>query len=185
MRTQWADPTWGLPREPCIPAGLPGEARTAGPRVRIPGGLRATPPRLPAFLPARWFRARLRSPPSGSGTLNRSRLDHVSGVMRTSENLEEPSSTPNPGRTPKERFVYLEALLEGGAPWGFTLKGGLEHGEPLIISKVSSVVFIELMFCFVCNVLSRRKLGGKKKTKKQKPSWALPEYHLICCFMHF
>ncbi|XP_057628158.1 protein Shroom3 isoform X2 [Chionomys nivalis] len=56
--------------------------------------------------------------------------------MRTPENLEEPSSTPNPGRTPKERFVYLEALLEGGAPWGFTLKGGLEHGEPLIISKI-------------------------------------------------
>nr|XP_048283721.1 protein Shroom3 [Myodes glareolus] len=57
-------------------------------------------------------------------------------MMRTPENLEEPSSTPNPGRTPKERFVYLEALLEGGAPWGFTLKGGLEHGEPLIISKI-------------------------------------------------
>ncbi|XP_075800530.1 protein Shroom3 isoform X2 [Microtus pennsylvanicus] len=56
--------------------------------------------------------------------------------MRTPENLEEPSSTSNPGRTPKERFVYLEALLEGGAPWGFTLKGGLEHGEPLIISKI-------------------------------------------------
>ncbi|XP_052591346.1 protein Shroom3 [Peromyscus californicus insignis] len=56
--------------------------------------------------------------------------------MRTPENLEEPSSTPNPGRTPQERFVYLEALLEGGAPWGFTLKGGLEHGEPLIISKI-------------------------------------------------
>ncbi|XP_028737762.1 LOW QUALITY PROTEIN: protein Shroom3 [Peromyscus leucopus] len=56
--------------------------------------------------------------------------------MRTPENLEEPSSTPNPSRTPQERFVYLEALLEGGAPWGFTLKGGLEHGEPLIISKI-------------------------------------------------
>ncbi|KAL4617313.1 protein Shroom3 isoform X1 [Arapaima gigas] len=31
---------------------------------------------------------------------------------------------------------YVEVLLQGGAPWGFTLKGGLEHGEPLIISKV-------------------------------------------------
>ncbi|KPP74688.1 hypothetical protein Z043_106136, partial [Scleropages formosus] len=30
---------------------------------------------------------------------------------------------------------YVEVLLQGGAPWGFTLKGGLEHGEPLIISK--------------------------------------------------
>ncbi|GAB1289861.1 Protein Shroom3 [Apodemus speciosus] len=56
--------------------------------------------------------------------------------MRTPENLEEPSATPNPSRTPMERFVYLEALLEGGAPWGFTLKGGLERGEPLIISKI-------------------------------------------------
>uniref|UniRef100_E9Q6I3 Shroom family member 3 n=1 Tax=Mus musculus TaxID=10090 RepID=E9Q6I3_MOUSE len=56
--------------------------------------------------------------------------------MKTPENLEEPSATPNPSRTPTERFVYLEALLEGGAPWGFTLKGGLERGEPLIISKI-------------------------------------------------
>lgn len=89
--------------------------------------------------------------------------------MRTPENLEETSSTPNPGRTPKERFVYLEALLEGGAPWGFTLKGGLEHGEPLIISKVSfllSVVFNELTFCFVFNFLSHRKPG--EKTNKPK-----------------
>lgn len=150
MRTQWADPTRGLPREPCIPAGLPGEVRTAGPRVRFHGGARATPPRLPAFLPARGYRARLHSPPSGSGTLIRSQFDHVSGVMRTPENLEEPSSTPNPGRTPKERFVYLEALLEGGAPWGFTLKGGLEHGEPLIISKVSFLLRVSSMIlCFV------------------------------------
>ncbi|KAJ8286658.1 hypothetical protein GJAV_G00041680 [Gymnothorax javanicus] len=34
------------------------------------------------------------------------------------------------------RFIYVEARLYGGAPWGFTLKGGLEHGEALIISKV-------------------------------------------------
>ncbi|KAJ8415591.1 hypothetical protein AAFF_G00425710 [Aldrovandia affinis] len=36
----------------------------------------------------------------------------------------------------KGHFIYVEALLQGGAPWGFTLKGGLEHGEALIISKV-------------------------------------------------
>ncbi|EMP30872.1 Protein Shroom2 [Chelonia mydas] len=29
----------------------------------------------------------------------------------------------------------VEVLLTGGAPWGFTLKGGREHGEPLIITK--------------------------------------------------
>lgn len=34
--------------------------------------------------------------------------------------------------------MLVEALLQGGAPWGFTLQGGLEHGEPLIISKVGS-----------------------------------------------
>nr|XP_033819136.1 protein Shroom3 [Geotrypetes seraphini] len=34
------------------------------------------------------------------------------------------------------RYLYLEACLRGGAPWGFTLKGGLEYGEPLIISKI-------------------------------------------------
>uniref|UniRef100_A0A672KS18 Shroom family member 3 n=1 Tax=Sinocyclocheilus grahami TaxID=75366 RepID=A0A672KS18_SINGR len=35
-----------------------------------------------------------------------------------------------------ERLVFVKAQLQGGAPWGFTLKGGLEHDEPLIISKV-------------------------------------------------
>ncbi|XP_033613664.1 protein Shroom3 [Fukomys damarensis] len=43
---------------------------------------------------------------------------------------------PEPRAPPGARYLYLEALLEGGAPWGFTLKGGLEHGEPLIISKI-------------------------------------------------
>ncbi|KAG8010944.1 Protein Shroom3 [Nibea albiflora] len=33
-------------------------------------------------------------------------------------------------------WVLVEARLQGGAPWGFTLQGGLEHEEPLIISKV-------------------------------------------------
>ncbi|MEQ2299009.1 hypothetical protein AMECASPLE_011194, partial [Ameca splendens] len=30
----------------------------------------------------------------------------------------------------------VEVLLEGSAPWGFTLRGGTEHREPLIITKV-------------------------------------------------
>ncbi|XP_069495222.1 protein Shroom2 isoform X5 [Ambystoma mexicanum] len=30
----------------------------------------------------------------------------------------------------------VEVILSGGAPWGFTLKGGREHGEPLIITKI-------------------------------------------------
>ncbi|XP_076159624.1 protein Shroom2 [Alosa pseudoharengus] len=30
----------------------------------------------------------------------------------------------------------VETVLSGGAPWGFTLRGGREHGEPLLITKV-------------------------------------------------
>lgn len=29
--------------------------------------------------------------------------------------------------------------LYGGAPWGFTLRGGREHREPLIITKVKGL----------------------------------------------
>ncbi|XP_053111522.1 protein Shroom3 isoform X2 [Hemicordylus capensis] len=54
-------------------------------------------------------------------------LDNIhSGIIPPSES----------SLTQKGRYIYLEALLKGGAPWGFTLKGGLEHGEPLIISKI-------------------------------------------------
>ncbi|KAI4529135.1 hypothetical protein MG293_020809 [Ovis ammon polii] len=31
----------------------------------------------------------------------------------------------------------VEVQLSGGAPWGFTLKGGREHGEPLVITKMA------------------------------------------------
>jgi len=30
----------------------------------------------------------------------------------------------------------MELRLSGGSPWGFTLRGGLEYHEPLIITKV-------------------------------------------------
>lgn len=36
-----------------------------------------------------------------------------------------------------EGYKLVEVQLTGGAPWGFTVKGGREHGEPLIITKVS------------------------------------------------
>ncbi|KAG7276276.1 hypothetical protein CRUP_015599 [Coryphaenoides rupestris] len=29
----------------------------------------------------------------------------------------------------------VDVLLSGGAPWGFTLRGGREHQEPLLITK--------------------------------------------------
>ncbi|KAG7215707.1 hypothetical protein INR49_022064, partial [Caranx melampygus] len=35
----------------------------------------------------------------------------------------------------EEEEELVEVLLRGRAPWGFTLKGGTEHREPLIITK--------------------------------------------------
>ncbi|XP_047230438.1 protein Shroom2 isoform X3 [Girardinichthys multiradiatus] len=35
-----------------------------------------------------------------------------------------------------ESWRMVPVLLSGGAPWGFTLRGGLEHREPLLITKV-------------------------------------------------
>ncbi|XP_071343153.1 protein Shroom2 isoform X2 [Trachinotus anak] len=33
-------------------------------------------------------------------------------------------------------WKLVDVFLSGGAPWGFTLRGGLEHREPLLITKV-------------------------------------------------
>ncbi|XP_029112395.1 protein Shroom2 isoform X2 [Scleropages formosus] len=41
-----------------------------------------------------------------------------------------------PGAPDAPRWALLEAQLVGGAPWGFTLRGGREHQEPLLITKV-------------------------------------------------
>ncbi|KAM4601674.1 LOW QUALITY PROTEIN: protein Shroom2-like [Polymixia lowei] len=38
------------------------------------------------------------------------------------------------GQEEEEEFV--EVILKGRAPWGFTLRGGREHREPLLITKV-------------------------------------------------
>lgn len=43
---------------------------------------------------------------------------------------------PDKERAPGDGQRLVEVVLSGGAPWGFTLKGGREHGEPLIITKV-------------------------------------------------
>ena len=34
---------------------------------------------------------------------------------------------------PKQQIALV---IPGGRPWGFSLKGGLEHNKPLVISKV-------------------------------------------------
>lgn len=97
--------------------------------------------------------------------------EHVFG-MRTTENLDMTSATLNPNRTPTGRYIYLEALLQGGAPWGFTLKGGLEHGEPLIISKVC--FFFHSCFSPVTFSVFVWSVKKKKKGKnKWKFSWIL------------
>ncbi|TMS20216.1 Protein Shroom2 [Larimichthys crocea] len=40
------------------------------------------------------------------------------------------------GRGDGESWKLVDVFLSGGAPWGFTLRGGLEHREPLLITKV-------------------------------------------------
>lgn len=37
----------------------------------------------------------------------------------------------------EEEEELVEVLLRGRAPWGFTLRGGTEHREPLVITKVT------------------------------------------------
>lgn len=37
-----------------------------------------------------------------------------------------------------KKWLLVDVILIGGAPWGFTLRGGLEHQEPLIITKVQN-----------------------------------------------
>ena len=56
---------------------------------------------------------------------------HTGGVGLVEARLRGSSSELHDGG-----MMLVEAQLRGGAPWGFTLQGGLEHGEPLIISKV-------------------------------------------------
>ncbi|XP_076879641.1 protein Shroom2 isoform X2 [Brachyhypopomus gauderio] len=37
------------------------------------------------------------------------------------------------------KWELVHVVLTGGAPWGFSLRGGLEHQEPLLITKVQTV----------------------------------------------
>ncbi|XP_077573086.1 protein Shroom2 [Stigmatopora nigra] len=48
--------------------------------------------------------------------------------------VDDSDSRPRDGGDGAWRL--LEVALSGGAPWGFTLRGGLEHREPLLITKV-------------------------------------------------
>ncbi|MGH0168876.1 UNVERIFIED_CONTAM: hypothetical protein FKN15_058136 [Acipenser sinensis] len=53
-----------------------------------------------------------------------------------------------------EGTSLVEVVLTGGAPWGFTLKGGLEHREPLLITKDDITIVSNLLQCLgICNSL--------------------------------
>ncbi|KAL6468807.1 hypothetical protein MHYP_G00223310 [Metynnis hypsauchen] len=61
----------------------------------------------------------------------------LSREHRTFGDLEEPWRSPEEKNgTDGEQWELVEVVLTGGAPWGFTLRGGLEYQEPLIITKV-------------------------------------------------
>lgn len=58
-------------------------------------------------------------------------------VMERSGDLDQRSrDDEGPG------WRFVDVLLSGGAPWGFTLRGGREHREPLLITKVNNGPFI-------------------------------------------
>ncbi|KAL7866599.1 hypothetical protein AOLI_G00144130 [Acnodon oligacanthus] len=61
----------------------------------------------------------------------------LSREHRTFGDLEEPWRNPEEKNgTDGEQWELVDVVLTGGAPWGFTLRGGLEYQEPLIITKV-------------------------------------------------
>lgn len=67
--------------------------------------------------------------------------------MRMLDNLSRGTVTSSGASVAHQgRYIYVKAFLQGGAPWGFTLKGGLEHGERLIISKVTLRLCIKEAF---------------------------------------
>ncbi|XP_068126000.1 protein Shroom2 isoform X2 [Hyperolius riggenbachi] len=60
----------------------------------------------------------------------------LSDDMRTRPGLLEEGQNLIMERRLVEGYKFVDVFLTGGAPWGFTLKGGKEHGELLIITKV-------------------------------------------------
>ncbi|KAK6313618.1 hypothetical protein J4Q44_G00150770 [Coregonus suidteri] len=56
--------------------------------------------------------------------------DHNPWLMERTEDMDQRN------RDGVEGWRLVDVLLSGGAPWGFTLKGGREHREPLLITKV-------------------------------------------------
>ncbi|XP_030057481.1 protein Shroom2 isoform X2 [Microcaecilia unicolor] len=59
-------------------------------------------------------------------------MEHVE-IRGSQERSQDSAQLPGRGA---DGWKLVQVLLSGGAPWGFTLKGGREHGESLIISKI-------------------------------------------------
>ncbi|KAJ8255962.1 hypothetical protein COCON_G00198260 [Conger conger] len=59
--------------------------------------------------------------------------EHPKGIISHQEEIPGPLE-PRVGSG--EGWRLVDVFLTGGAPWGFSLKGGLEYHEPLIITKV-------------------------------------------------
>lgn len=57
--------------------------------------------------------------------------DHLRVPAEWWKELERRRSSPGP-----QDEELVEVLLQGKAPWGFTLRGGANHREPLVITKV-------------------------------------------------
>ncbi|KAJ1101555.1 hypothetical protein NDU88_006622 [Pleurodeles waltl] len=73
-------------------------------------------------------------PPQGGAEA--ANLDpHPQGTA-SSEDPHPAGADAESGENRAASFQCIHVQLQGGAPWGFTLKGGLEHGEPLIVSKI-------------------------------------------------
>lgn len=59
-------------------------------------------------------------------------------------------------REEAEDHELVELLLRGKAPWGFTLRGGTEHREPLLITKVGNgFLLAPKLSCCYCTSMGR------------------------------
>uniref|UniRef100_A0A4W4E703 PDZ domain-containing protein n=1 Tax=Electrophorus electricus TaxID=8005 RepID=A0A4W4E703_ELEEL len=63
-------------------------------------------------------------------------LGDLSGESRTSSDLQPRRSPDHLTGEDGPEWELVDVVLTGGAPWGFSLRGGLEHQEPLLITKV-------------------------------------------------
>ncbi|TNN31222.1 Protein Shroom3 [Liparis tanakae] len=74
---------------------------------------------------------------SPDGAMDAAGYQHEPRYTDAERLWHEAPGGPDPRSRDGESWKLVEAFLSGGAPWGFTLRGGLEHREPLLITKAS------------------------------------------------